>query len=394
MNNYKKYAYLFMFLYLVSYITRINYGGIISEMVISTGISKPLLSMALTGSFITYGAGQVISGFCGDRIAPKKLIFYALLVTSLMNICIPVCKSPYQMLAVWCINGFAQAFMWPPLVKVMTILFTEEEYSRASVIVSWGSSLGTMLVYLLSPLVITLSGWKAVFVISSVAGILMSGIWMFLCPDINTERKASVSSKEKGSHIFTPALIMIMVAIALQGMLRDGVTTWMPSYIAETYKLGSAIAILTGVVMPLFSIFCFQIASRIYMYKLKNPMTCSAVIFGCGALSSLLLLFSTGRSAVLSVLLSALLTGCMHGVNLILICYIPSFYRKNGNISTISGILNSCTYVGSAISTYAIALISEKAGWHFTIFIWLLIAALGTLICALCIKRWKKEHTT
>lgn len=393
MNNYKKYAYLFMFLYLVSYITRINYGGIISEMVISTGISKPLLSMALTGSFITYGAGQVISGFCGDRIAPKKLIFYALLVTSLMNICIPVCKSPYQMLAVWCINGFAQAFMWPPLVKVMTILFTEEEYSRASVIVSWGSSLGTMLVYLLSPLVITLSGWKAVFVISSVAGILMSGIWMFLCPDINTERKASVSSKEKGSHIFTPALIMIMVAIALQGMLRDGVTTWMPSYIAETYKLGSAIAILTGVVMPLFSIFCFQIASRIYMYKLKNPMTCSAVIFGCGALSSLLLLFSTGRSAVLSVLLSALLTGCMHGVNLILICYIPSFYRKNGNISTISGILNSCTYVGSAISTYAIALISEKAGWHFTIFIWFLIAALGTLICALCIKRWKKEHT-
>ena len=52
---------------------------------------------------------------------------------------------------------------------------------------------------------------------------------------------------------------MIMIAIVLQGMLRDGVTTWMPSLIGETYNLGSSIAILTSVVLPIFSILSFSL---------------------------------------------------------------------------------------------------------------------------------------
>ena len=48
-------------------------------------------------------------------------------------------------------------------------------------------------------------------------------------------------------------LFGVMIAIVMQGMLRDGVTTWMPSYISETYNLSNAIAILTGVVLPVFS---------------------------------------------------------------------------------------------------------------------------------------------
>jgi len=391
MKNFKKYAYLFMFLYMVSYITRINYGAIISEMVRDTGFSKPLLSMALTGSFITYGAGQVISGICGDRISPKKLIVCAFFVTSAMNILIPLCQNPWQMLAVWSVNGFAQAFMWPPLIKIMLTKFNDEEYSKASVIVSWGSSLGTILIYLVSPLLIQVAGWRSVFFIAAIFGIAMAFIWQKACPEVKTEAKQVSADNQKKAKVFTPVLMVVMLAIVLQGMLRDGVTTWMPSYISETYNLGSSISILTGVIMPLFSVLSFQLASRLYMYKLKNPMTCAAAIFGAGTLSAALLYLITGKNAALSVLFSAMITGCMHGINLILICYIPAFYKKYGSISTISGILNSCTYVGSAISTYGIALLSESLGWSFTILSWIVIAALGTLACAVCIKPWKKQ---
>ena len=63
---------LFMITYMVSYMTRINYGAVILEMVHDTGISSSLLSLALTGSFITYGVGQLVSGYFGDRIQPKS----------------------------------------------------------------------------------------------------------------------------------------------------------------------------------------------------------------------------------------------------------------------------------------------------------------------------------
>ena len=63
-------AGLFACTYMVSYITRINYGTVISEMETATAISRELLSLALTGSFITYGVGQIISGVLGDRVSP------------------------------------------------------------------------------------------------------------------------------------------------------------------------------------------------------------------------------------------------------------------------------------------------------------------------------------
>lgn len=393
-------AILFTATYMVSYITRINYGAIISEMERSTELSRDLLSMALTGSFITYGAGQIVSGICGDRFSPKKLVSYGFMVTILMNLLIPICMDPYLMLAVWCVNGFAQAFMWPPLVRLMTTLLSEEDYKKTTVKVSFGSSFGTIIVYLLSPLIISLYGWKWVFVFSAVFGMCMLVLWNKYSYEIGAEPKKVLSQVENGSRngavaqLFTPLMIGVMFAIMMQGMLRDGVTTWMPSYISETYDLSNVISILTGVILPIFSILCFQVASRLYRKAFTNPLLCAGVIFGAGALSAFALFIFSGQNAAFSVVFSAILAGSMHGVNLILICMIPPFFKKYGNVSTVSGVLNSCTYIGSAVSTYGIALLSKKIGWSSTLFVWLLIAVMGTTICLLCARPWGKKHLT
>ncbi len=386
-------ALLFALTYMVSYITRINYGAIIVEMESATGFSKSMLSLAVTGSFITYGAGQIISGIIADITSPKKLITYGLILTIAMNTLIPICKTPYQMLAVWCINGFAQSLMWPPLVRLMTVLLTTKDYRRVTGKVSWGSSIGTIAVYLFSPVLISLLGWKSVFWCSAVCGIIMIFVWnkySYEIPVQNKEKTVEVS-KNKKYKIFTPLMIFIMIAIILQGMLRDGVTTWMPSYIQDTYQLGNEISILTGVVLPVFSIFCFQLATKLYIKVFSNPISCAAVFFLAGVISATGICFFTGKSAIFSILFSAILTGAMHGVNLMLICMIPQFFEKSGRVSTVSGIINSCTYIGSAISTYGIALLSQKLGWGFTLLSWVLIAVAGTLICFICKKFWKKR---
>ena len=144
--------YLFACTYMVSYLTRINYGTIISAMVAETGFSKDSLSMALTGSFITYGAGQIVSGFLGDKFNPKGLVSIGLMITVIMNTLLPFCGNPWLMCAVWCVNGFAQSFMWPPLVRLMSTNLLPDEYQIATVRVSWGSSVGTMILYLCSPM--------------------------------------------------------------------------------------------------------------------------------------------------------------------------------------------------------------------------------------------------
>jgi OPA family glycerol-3-phosphate transporter-like MFS transporter len=70
---------------------------------------------------------------------------------------------------------------------------------------------------------------------------------------------------------------------------------------------------------------------------------------------------------------------------------VPNFFEKSGKVSTVSGVLNSCTYIGSALSTYGIALLSKQIGWQHTVLVWFAIAFVGSLCCLFCAKPWQKK---
>lgn len=406
---------LFMLTYFVSYVTRVNYGAVIAEMVSATGFSKAALSAALTGSFITYGVGQVVSGLFGDRFSPKKIVAAGIFLSACMNLLLPFLSSPGAYTVVWCVNGFAQALLWPPIVRLMTEHFDAATYKKHSVYVTYGSSLGTVAVYLISPLLISAMDFRLVFFVSGGVGMLMLPVWLIFAPDRTKNpaeapfgaSPAEVPSKTAGlpadgadpgrkglfALLVSPLMIAVMAVIALQGMLRDGVTTWMPSLVAENFDVGNRIAILSGVVLPIFGIASLEITSIVYRKKLKNPLVCAGVIFGVGTAAALALIFAAGRSVILTVFFTALLIAAMHGVNLIVTCMIPPFFKKYGRVSTVSGLLNACTYVGSAVSTYAIAVLSDAFSWTVTLTVWLIIAAMGTALCLLCVRPWNKRIT-
>lgn len=386
-----RYIWLLSAAYMVSYLTRVNFGAVIYEMVLDTGYEKAALSAAVTGAFITYGAGQFVSGWLGDRVQPKLLMLGGLLLTTAMNLLIPFCATPTVMTAVWCVNGFAQAFMWPPLVRLMTGLFHEEDYRRCSVRVSWGSSIGTMVLYLISPVLISLAGWRAVFLFSAISGIVMALVWCRSCPRVEMVSKAADKKAGAAATLLTPLMLCMMLAIILMGALRDGVTTWMPTYIGETYNLGAAVATLTGVAMPLFGIACQKLAALFYG-KLKGaPLPAASVFCAAAVAACALLILTAGSSAAVSVLGAALLTGAMHGTNTVLIMLMPSHFRDTGHVSTISGVLNACVYIGSALSTYGFAAMSESAGWSGTIALWLGLSVACGMILLLCIPGWNKR---
>lgn len=384
---------LFVILYMTSHITRTNYSAVISEMTAAEGMQKSLAALALTASAITYGFGQLISGFMGDKFNPKKLIFYGLLLTISMNLLIPFCGTPYQMAVVWGINGFAQAFMWPPLVKIMSSVFNDDEYKKACAKVSCGALIGTIVVYALAPICITIGGWRLTFILIACFAAIMAIVWLKKCPE--TSNKTTISNDtdntNSGFGIKTIAIIsVVMFVIVLQGIMRDGVATWMPSYISETFNLSNKIAILTNVVLPLFSIFTLELVSTIHRRFAKNEFLLIGIMFLIASVAAFVLYKITGVSAIASVFFAAILSGCMHGANWILTAMMPLYFAKYGRISLVSGLLNSCTYIGSAISGSGLALFSETCGWSATLLLWSGISILGCLICMLSVGIWKK----
>jgi len=399
----RSFVWICALMYFTSYITRNSYGSAIVEITDAMGAADTMMGLVSTSAFLTYGVGQILCGVIGDYVAPRKMILIGMLVTSICNILMPVMGDVPPMIVLWGINGFAQSMLWPPLVRLLAEHLSREEYNNAVVTVSMGSSIGNILVYILSPVCIYVSGWRLIFYICGGAGILMSAAWIWKTRSLPAPVKVTAEPKQEGEDetpvqtqkmpvgkiIAMSGLVSIAGAIILQGMLRDGLTTWMPTLLSDTFSLPSTVSILTGVVLPLFAIVSFKIAAWV-QNKLHNEVLCAAVFFGGGLACALLMLPLFSRSAVLSVLLTALITACMHGVNLMLITRVPIYFARFGKISTMSGVLNAFTYIGSAVSTYGFALLSEKFGWYFTIGSWAITAGLGMILCLCICRRWKQ----
>ena len=306
--------------YLVSYLTRKNFNAVLAEFTVAEGVEKSAASIITVALFIFYGAGQLLSGYLGDKFSPRKIMTAGLILTTAVNAIMPFLgTNVVVMAAFWAVNGVAQAFMWPPMVKIMASRFTVETYKDAVVKVSMGSAVGTMLIYAVAALFIKLfNDWKTVFYFASVCGLIMAVIW-----------EIGVSKVEKYADTHG------------EEITSDTVKNEKPLQISEKNKK-------------------------------FNPLTMSPIII-----------------MMIAIVLVALVSSAMHGVNLILIGMVPQKYEKYGNVSVIAGLINFCTYVGSAVFTYGIAKIAEVWDWKITIFSWFVIALAGTALCFVTIKSWK-----
>ncbi len=392
----KPLAWLLTLLYFVSYITRINFAAIIQEIVTATGFSKSALSVVLVCISITYGLGQIVNGRIGDRVKPQNLILCGLVCTTLVNLVFPLFAfSTVWMAILWAINGFAQAMMWPPIVKILVANTDDATYGYSVVRVSWGSSFGTIAVYLLAPLIITLVGWKGVFLMSALGGLAVTVVWWILksrvqCEEIAAPAESVGATKFQFPKMAVFPMVFIVFAIIFQGMLRDGVTSWMPTYLAEVFKLGNQTSIFCTVSLAVFSIVSFSVVGNLYKRFFRNEVTCAAVVYIVSTVAAGLMYLFFDGGAILAILMMALITGCMHGINLMLITHVPKRFKKYGNISTISGAINACTYIGAAISTYGISVLSETVGWQNTVGVWCLISLVGGICCFVAFKPWRK----
>lgn len=385
--------------YFASYFSRLDYATVLAEIIVSEGLLKSDAALVTTACFITYGVGQLISGWLGDRISPKWLIFTGLSCTAVLNFLMPLCGSVGLMAAVWGANGLAQAMLWPPMVRLMAGYLDADGFAKGCVNTSIASSAATIALYLLAPGLITLGGWRGVFRAATGLSLLTAAAWLLLmtlfekkhgavavgsaaATALNTQKEGDTAGVSMRTLIFSEGLLFAMVGIIMQGILRDGVTTWLPSYLVEVFHLETGSSILSSVIIPIFSIFSFWACATLNRRLFKNnEVRFSVVLFLVGGVLSLAMAALFNTSAVCSALLAALLTACMHGVNLMLICNLPARFASTGKVSLISGVLNACTYIGSAVSTYGFALIAQGAGWQATVLCWAGVCLVGAGAC-------------
>ena len=403
--------------YFVSYFSRKDFAAVMAGMIYDGAVSRTNAGLIGTMLFAFYGAGQLISGYLGDKIKPKYLLLMGLSVTALCNTLMPLIPDS-AMIAVWGLNGLAQAMLWPPIVKILSTHLDHKTYVTANLLVTSAAHVATVLLYAYVPLCLSFMSWQTVFYTASslaLCSIVIFAIAMRIVLPKETEKEAittmtkasavSATEEQKCDNILTvlrkSGIFTVFVCIIVVGFLRDGIESWLPMLYSEAFGKDVSESTLVSIILPISSIISISVVTALHRKGvLRNEVSGSALLFLFALALAIPLVFFVTMEGVFfrisALLLTALICASMHGINFLLISCLPGRFATIGRSATVSGVCNSCVYIGAAISTYGIALLSEQKGWSITVLSWCVIIAVGILFAFLSYKKYtemiKKEN--
>lgn len=390
--------------YFSTYLGRLNYSASLTEIIRAEGFDKGTAGLIGTAFFFSYGFGQLISGILGDKLKPHKMILVGVLGSGICNVAMGLSTNIWQMVAVWCMNGLLQSLIWSPIIKLFSDWIPKSRQKTFCININSSVPIGTFAAYGITAFIVWKFHWRTVFFFSSLCLAVIGLIWFIGSRKIEKEVEKngvledviSVSNNLKqrsdsmGKLILASGMVFLCFGLMFQGILKDGVTTWIPTYIREEFNMESVVSIISTTIIPIFNLSGVYLASIVNKKIFRNEIATSASFFAICTVMLLLLRLYSGESVIIVLILFGVATTAMMAVNTMLVSMAPIYFAPYGKSSTASGILNSSAYVGGAVSTYGIGVLSETVGWNTTILVWTIIALAGMLVCIVGKTYWRK----
>ena len=395
--------------YSFSYIGRLNFSASMADMTSSGVLLKSQAGAVTTGFFICYGCGQFLSGMLGDRINPRYLVFAGLTCSSLLNFGISLGPPLWVMIILWSLNGLSQSLLWAPICKIVSDRVSTARRQKACTALATTMAGGTLMAYILSALLINAFGWKAAFISGSSATLLAAVVWITVTTKIEHEADKNgveedivavheddgeeVPHEEIPTNLWQLLCVSGLTILALvggvQGVLKDCMSTWVPTFIEDMFNMGSVISILTGAFLPIFGFFGPIFTNKLMM-KTRDELSSLFILFlissGCLAMLALF-----GRfSIAISIVALALTYACALGQNMILIGTLPMYFSKLGKVSTITGTMNALCYVTTAAVSWIVGVLVDRTGWTIVMAGWFVLSALAAVGTLFAKRRWNK----
>ena len=402
LDNVKKSRLIVIALWIIyasAYFGRTCYSAAIASIVSSGIYIKIEIGLVGTAFFFCYGTGQIISGIAGDRVNPFGMVLFGALGSSVCCFSMAFTKSLALMAVIWGANGIFQSMLWAPLLRIFSQTISSELREKAVLNIALSLPVGTVCAYLLSTIIIKYSSWNNIFICggSVILATFIFGLLSVLSAEkcmIRTIVKNERTDKNTKSGfvpvIISSGLLIIVIPSFLHGMMRDGITNWVPTMITEEYGVLPSFSVFLTVVLPIFNAFGAYIIMPLYKKLGCNEMKTAGICAAFAIIPMLCLLFVGRIPVIISIILLALTTMLMYSLNYLIISRVPVRFAESGHTSSVTGLLNSFAYIGCAVSSYGFGAVSQKSGWSTVIVIWIISALLTSLFKILSNKKWNK----
>ena len=386
--------------YFSSYLGRLNYTAVMGEL-IGNVLDKTQAGWVQTCFLVAYACGQVISGMLADRVSPGAFVALGAVGGGLANIAFAFSGSFLQMAVLRFLAGLLFSTLWPGMLCAMVRYMTSEDKLRAGVDIASSMSAGTLLAYGANSVILKHLSWSWAFILPGVLLCAVGVLWYALFPRalsyaVLPDGTARVSDKEAaprlpiGRLILIPSLLVAILPTVFHGVIKDGVTAWVPAYLCEVHGQSPSFSSLLSMLLPLFNLAGAYMAKFVYDRAKENVFTSASLFFAAAFVCLGVMLIGAQTMLIPTVVCFALITSFMMAVNVILINFLPLKFECYGRTSTISGTLNAIAYGGSALASGLIGVMSERFGWSATVASWffMMVVAFG-----LCFLFRRARHT-
>jgi ACS family glucarate transporter-like MFS transporter len=209
------------------------------------------MSFLLTSFSWTYALLQVPSGWLAERFGPRKMLYWANLLWSLLTALTPAASGFASFVMIRGLLGAGQSADWPSSVVALKRWFPRAERAKANSILLGGLYLGPIAAAPITTMVILHFGWQWAFYGFGLLGVLIGFVWWFAFRDdparhpmmgATEARLIAAGQVKEPSRPARGAFLaglgsMQFWALGLQYffliLIQSFYTTWLPTYLVR-----------------------------------------------------------------------------------------------------------------------------------------------------------------
>ncbi len=402
--------------YATFYMGRYNLNVSSKTMIDMFHFSKADFGIIATAGFWTYALSVILNGPLSDKIGGKKSILIGAVGASVLNLIIGLLflnewqtKIIIGMSLLYSVNQYFQSFGALSVVKVNSHWFHVKERGVFGGIFGIMISSGYLLAYTVGGWILSHLPWFYVFIIPSIAIMIMFVVDLFLVKDkpsqagfddFNTgDATSSDPDKDKPidwsylmKKVFSnPVIITIAIAEFCTGFVRQGLLLWLVPFLSEVHHiehdsylynvatLGITIGGISG------GLLCGFLSDKVFQSR-RAPV---AFIFYIGQIIFILFLGWTSSAAIAAYLVGIC---CMwiFGVHGMLSGTASMDFGGTKAAATVTGTLDGIQYLASGLTGFLLGAGLDKYGWSIWTYMIVPFSFIGAL---LMLKLWNASPT-
>ena len=226
--------------------------------------------------------------------------------------------------------------------------------------------------------------------------VLQSHPYLIIWPGITN---ANIAPTLHAAPIFAPALIrrssgiwLILFGLLFNGALRDGVESWVPTFLYKQFNTSPAFAATISVIVPIVSISGTYFSNWLNNKHIKNELYTAGWMFVIASLAVLGIYLTRNTNAIICVVFLSISVAAMWGSNHMFLTRLPYHFAKYGLSAAMTGAFNSIIYFASALAAGLYGILAARVGWDKLIIVWLIAGIGGTIFCFLSGRAWSKSR--